>query len=911
MNYGNRCLMVHGHFYQPPRENPWTGVIEPQKSAYPWENWNQRIADECYIPMTRSRVYNKSGEVTELYNNYAHTSFNFGPTLLSWLADNHPALVGHLRDAAVIDRTFAMAQPYNHMMMPLADTRDRHTQVVWGLREFYFRFGFHPVGMWLPECGIDRETMRVLVDHGVKYAILSPHQASKARPFGEREWRDASMGGIDTRRAYRLFEIDGAGRTHFDRHLDIIFYTPGLNLKVSFDHILNRPADLMRELENCYLQDYDGAQLVSVVTDGEIYGHHEKGGEEALTRLFRDIAPKLGLRVVSAAEFVREHPPAWEVKLWEGEDGNGSSWSCQHGMGRWSRNCGCTPPAPPGWTQTWRPPLRDAFDQVRGVVRDAMRRELGAILWDADEARDDYITVVLSPDPATRRDFIRRHAQRELSPAEAEKLWRLLEASHNAMLAYTSCGWFFDEISGLEPVQNMRYALRALELAAPYCGDGAIDDLEAALAKAPSNLPRFGDGGAVFRELVLPTRFGNRSLAAAMALCLAANLPTDSLNWELLGHCPAVHFSDTRHVRVAWGAFVCRDPQLDRIIRTSWIARLDDLENIGVGLHGYEELQGDPNRGSDEGITANGDFFWLNRMRDMDLPALTQWFEENGFTLARIPESVRIKLYREFAGGREDELIEEVTALGARAVPFLSRAHRYGAEAPASVVKVVATAFEREIDKAVLKAVADLNFSAARLKEAERVWRTAEEMGIRLNPVIPRRALEHFGLELLHWLTRLADRDWLAGLASITLHDGSEWLAPQAKANRQYAYPSGHGAALIGGRSMAMLRHRLMRHENPAVGALLTIPAPELLSFARRAGLDWERRPALGIAYWEFLEKALPRIIRPDPAGLMAGTAGDRVRDMGRELGFSEEAVAKRILAAARARDETIPAGDA
>ncbi|MCC8179388.1 MAG: glycoside hydrolase, partial [Planctomycetes bacterium] len=221
MALSSRYLMVHGHFYQPPRENPWTGTIDPQHSAFPWENWNSRIADECYIPMARARVFNPRGEVADLYNNYAHTSFNFGPTLLSWLDEHHPRLLTDLCDAVAIDRTYAMAQAYSHMILPLADARDRHTQIIWGLKEFFHRFGFLPHGMWLPECAVDRETMRALVDHQVRFVILSPHQASSIRPFGAVPWQDASMGSIDTRRAYRVFDIDGGGRTHFDRYLDV------------------------------------------------------------------------------------------------------------------------------------------------------------------------------------------------------------------------------------------------------------------------------------------------------------------------------------------------------------------------------------------------------------------------------------------------------------------------------------------------------------------------------------------------------------------------------------------------------------------------------------------------------------------------------------------------------------------
>lgn len=902
MAYGDRCLLVHGHFYQPPRENPWTGEIDPQYSAAPWENWNRRIADECYIPMARSRVYDSQGQVVDLYNNYAHTSFNFGPTLLSWLADNHPKLVGHLADATIIDRTFAMAQTYNHLMLPLADARARHTQILWGLKEFHFRFGFYPAGMWLSECGIDPETTRALIDHGVQFVILSPHQASRARPFGQAGWHDVSMGAVDTRRAYRLFDIDGGGRTHFNRHLDVIFYTPGLNLKVSFDHILNRPDDLARELQGCYRPDYPGAQLVSIVTDGEIYGHHEKRGEEALSRLFREIAPALGIKVVSAGEFVRDNPPDWEVKLWNGDDANGSSWSCEHGMGRWSRDCGCRPPTPPGWNQRWRGPLRQAFDAVRDRVRTVARRELGALVWDMDDALNGYVDVLLNPGPPARSAFVRRHAQHELTLDEIERLWRILEALHNAMLMYTSCGWFFDEISGLEPVQDMRYALRAAELVQPFHDEDLAAMLERDLSRAISNIPHFGDGGKVFRELVLPSRHSNRELAAAMAACLAADFPTDALAWTIVDRTETVNYGDSMGNHVAWGSFVCYDNRMDRYIKTSWVARLDDFENSGIGLYGYEEAQGDPHREADDHpFRPDPDFSWLRTVeqdtRHMTRRELSDRFGEHGVGHNRLPEAIRGMIYRKFSGDKETELLAEAARLGTRAVPFLARARRHGARVPDSIVKTVTGAFEQEMYQALLASVAEMVFDEDAAANVDNPRESARELGLwpDQDPLVGSVFLT--GMELLHWPARMADPEWLASVRVAVLDEGGEWMPPQSPANHAFRFPNANGLALALGKGLAKLRAALLAEPNPGEAALLKLPLPELFDYASRLSLDVAKPSGLGIEYWDFLDKSLPLLVASDPAGILSGPAGDRVRRVGAQLGFSRETLEKRMQA--------------
>ena len=906
MANGERCLLVHGHFYQPPRENPWTGQIDPQYSAAPWENWNRRIADECYIPMARSRLYNPDGEVEDLYNNYAHTSFNFGPTLLSWVERAHPELLRHLADATVIDRTFAMAQAYSHMMLPLADARDRHTQVLWGLHEFKHRFGFTPEGLWLSECGIDPETTRALIDHGIRFVILSPHQASKARPFGRQEWTDVSMGAIDTRRAYRLFDIDGGGRTHFDRHLDVVFYTPGLNLKVSFDHILNRPDDLKRELENCYRPDFTGAQLVSIVTDGEIYGHHEKRGEEALSRLYHDIAPALGLKVVSAGEFVRDNPPGWEVKLWNGDDNRGSSWSCQHGVGRWFRDCGCRPSTPPGWNQRWRGPVREAFDALRDRVRSVARRELGRLVWDVDDARNDYVKILLRPTPDERRDFLLRHAQRRLGPDEAGRLWRLLEALHNAMLMYASCGWFFDELSGLEPVQNMRYALRAAELIQEWHDEDLTALLEERLSLAESNIQHFGNGGKVFRELVLPSRHDNRELAAAMAACLAAGFPVRGLAWKLVRRTETVNYTDSDGNSLSWGSFVCWDDRLDLFIQTSWVARLEGLDNAGVALHGYEEIQGDPWRERGEcPLNPNEDFSWLRhtdrQLKNMSRQELLERLGEIMVTHDRLPEVVRGMLYRRFSGAREEELLVEAAHLGTRAVPFLGRARKHGAQVPELVVRVVTSAFEQEMMQGVHGAIAAMSFEGADSAMVEKARQAAWELGVGPSLEACRRAVYLTGMELLHWLARMPEHGWFAALSPQDIPGTGPWLPPVSQANHDLGYPAASAIGLALGKGLAKLWEVLRLEDDPALAAVRVLPVPELLEFAERLALNPKDMVQLGIGYWDFLDKPVARLFRTGGQAIIDGGEGERLRRIGELLGFSAGTVDKRLRAAALA----------
>ena len=531
MRNPNHHLAIHGHFYQPPRENPWLGIVEPQSSASPYTNWNERITDECYARIARTPMIDEDARTEDLYNNFAHLSFNVGPSLYAWLNDHCPALCEHILTGdrlgtdARHGRGQALAQAYSHPILPLLTPRDRHTQIVWGARYFERTFGRHPRGMWLPECAINMDTISALIDHGIRFVILSPYQASHIRPFGEEKWRDVSDGSVDVRHPYRIFEVDGAGTTHFERYLDVVFYDPTLAMRISFEHLLRDPEALEKQILSRLDAAAELPQIITIATDGEVYGHHEPQGEATLSRLFSRFAPDHGIHISNIEEYLADNPPCWDARIWEGREGRGSSWSCQHGVERWYRNCGCQTGGEEGWQQEWRGPLRNAFDQLHASVNRAYEEWGEQVFHDPWDAREDYVDVLMDRSPAARHAFLCRHARREFSAEEEVRTWRLLEATTHAMLMYTSCGWFFADLAGIEPVQNMRYALRAAELAQPYSRDDLTHDLINSLSKAVSNDPSAGTGRDIFRAQVLPTRYTPEIIATSHVLSRMLDLP--------------------------------------------------------------------------------------------------------------------------------------------------------------------------------------------------------------------------------------------------------------------------------------------------------------------------------------------------------------------------------------------------
>jgi len=518
----DQYLCVHGHFYQPPRENPWLEAIEYQASAHPYHDWNERITRECYAPNARARVYGHGGRILKLINNYAYMSFNFGPTLLLWLEKAFPWVYSQILAADQASRARceghgnAMAQVYNHIIMPLAKRRDKLTQIRWGQADFKHRFGELPEGMWLAETAVDSETLELMAREGVKFTILSPTQAQSIRPLGgETSWQDVSGGKIDTTRPYRVY-FDKSGNSF----IDVFFYEGSISKAVAYEKILTSGNDFLARIDQAFGRYQDGPRLVNVATDGESYGHHFKFGDLALSWLFNHLEESEDINLMNYACYLERFPPKNEVKIFEN-----SSWSCPHGVERWRSDCGCNVGHTPGWTQAWRAPLREGLDWLAGELETVFEEQGARLFRDPWGARDDYISVFLHPSAHHRDQFLKRHAKRPLGAEKKVEALQLLESQRMSLYMFTSCGWFFDEISGLEATQVLKYAARALSLAQPW----AKNDLEAGLieflAKAKSNDPDYGNGGRVYQDLVRPSWIEPSRAVAHYAL---ASLVDDS-----------------------------------------------------------------------------------------------------------------------------------------------------------------------------------------------------------------------------------------------------------------------------------------------------------------------------------------------------------------------------------------------
>jgi len=504
-----RYVCIHGHFYQPPRENPWLDVVEVQDSAAPFHDWNERITRECYAPNTRARLLDGRGRIVDLLNNYAWISFNFGPTLLSWFEDHAPDV---LRDIAEADRVSgerrgghgnALAQVYNHMILPLAGDRDRRTQVLWGLADFRHRFGRDAEGMWLAETAVDTASLEALAAAGVKFTILSPYQARRWRKAGAKEWVES--GGIDPSRAYTVNLPSG-------NSIAVFFYDGNISRQVAFERLLDDGERFVQRLLTGLSDDREHPQLMHIATDGESYGHHHPHGDMALAYVLRRLSEIPDVTLTNYGEFLERHPPAWEVEVHEN-----SAWSCAHGVGRWNADCGCKMRG--DWHQKWRGPLRKAFDGLKSELDHLFGTRGRECFPDPWAARDGYIGVVLDRTPARVELFLKTHGHPDLDPDQGRDALRLLEMQRDAMLMYTSCGWFFDEISGLETTQCLHYAARALHLARQFQRDFEPRFLQT-LATAPSNLPKFGDGRGVWEQVIRPATVDIDRVLAHSAISL-------------------------------------------------------------------------------------------------------------------------------------------------------------------------------------------------------------------------------------------------------------------------------------------------------------------------------------------------------------------------------------------------------
>ena len=513
---GLRHVVVHGHFYQPPRESPWLEVVEEQPSAAPFHDWNERVSAECYAPNASARILDASGRVERLVSNYAAISFDAGPTLMTWLEREDPATHAAMIDAdrasiAARGHGLAMSQAHGHLILPLCNERDRRTQVRWGARDFEHRFGRKPHGMWLAETAVDVLSLEALADEGIALTVLAPHQCGRVRAKGMSAWTDVSGGRVDPRRVYDVALPSG-------RRIAVFFYDSPLSRSVAFEHVLNDGKAFADRIALAFHPNAREPQIVHLATDGESYGHHHHFGEMALAYALEHIARTEGQITLSGyEEYLATHPPQWEAEIIER-----TSWSCAHGIERWRSDCGCSTGAPLGWNQAWRRPLREALDLLRDAIAPEYERASVGLLRDAWLARDAYIELLLDPSGASRERFFREHGACDAvcAPGTPERVraLSLLEMQRHAMSMYTSCGWFFNDVSGLEGQQCLAYAARALEFATQLFGDHFRDPFVAKLADARSNDTEWRDGKKVFERLVEPRSVSMLGAAAHFAI---------------------------------------------------------------------------------------------------------------------------------------------------------------------------------------------------------------------------------------------------------------------------------------------------------------------------------------------------------------------------------------------------------
>jgi alpha-amylase/alpha-mannosidase (GH57 family) len=507
-----RYICIHGHFYQPPRENAWLEFVELQDSAYPNHDWNERISSECYAPNGMSRILDGDQNILKITNNYARISFNFGPTLLAWMSEKAVRAYQAILEADKESQErfsghgSAIAQAYNHTILPLCNARDKYTQVIWGIRDFEYRFGRRPEGMWLPETAVDLETLDILAGFGIRYTILSPYQARRTRKIRSRAWREADGAKVDPSMPYEV-------RLPSGKRIAVFFYDGPVSHAIAFERLLEKGEHFADRLLSAFSEERQWPQIVHIATDGETYGHHHKRGDMALAYALAHIESNNLAKLTNYGEYLSLHPPTYEAEIWER-----SAWSCSHGVERWNSNCGCNSGGYPNWNQEWRGPLRQAFDWLRDTISGPFETEGRQVFRDPWEARNDYIQVALNRTTGNTDQFFQRQAAHQLSQAEKITALKLMEMQRHAMLMYTSCGWFFDELSGIETTQVIQYAARTVQLYQEVFGQTIEPQLLDRLEVAKSNIPENKDGRVIYEKFVRPAMVDRKKVAAHYGL---------------------------------------------------------------------------------------------------------------------------------------------------------------------------------------------------------------------------------------------------------------------------------------------------------------------------------------------------------------------------------------------------------
>lgn len=630
MSRKNKFVCIHGHFYQPPRENAWLEVVERQESARPFHDWNTRINFECYAPNASARILDDKGWIVKIRNNYNRISWNFGPTLLSWLQENDPDAYKLLQtaDHRSMERFgghgSALAQVHSHLIMPLCNYRDKVTQVAWGIRDFEHRFGRYPEGIWLAETAADTQTLEVLASHGIQFTILAPRQAKAIRPIGSGdEWQGVSADTIDTRQPYWCVLPSG-------RRIALFFYHGGIAQEVAFNGLLNSGRNFANRLSGIF-DNSDEPQLAHIATDGESYGHHHRFGEMALADCLNLIEDNETATLTNYGQFLEMFPPKWEVQIHEN-----SSWSCVHGVERWRADCGCNS-GRAGWHQRWRKPLRETLDWLRDRLAPLYEKEAARFLQDPWAARNDYIDVTLNRSDVVVNGFLKKHARRELSHLEQVVTLRLLEMQRHAVLMYTSCGWFFDEISGIETNQILQYALRAMDYANDAAGLDLYPEFVRRLSEAPSNV--FPNGAASFLQNVVPTRVTLERVAMHFAVASLFEEHPEGLN--LFNYTAAVEFFEKIEAgtpQFAAGRLVIRS-RLSRAERPFCFAVLYLGQQHIIG-----NISGTMNKTTFEEMFARTGKAFHNANLGEVIGTLQEYFGPEKFTLSSLFADEKIKI---------------------------------------------------------------------------------------------------------------------------------------------------------------------------------------------------------------------------------------------------------------------------
>lgn len=675
---GDAALVVHGHFYQPPRENPWTEEVPREATAAPFHDWNDRVTAECYRANAFARVVDGHGRVVAIVNNYEHMSFDVGPTLMAWLEAHAPETYQRLLDA---DRSGggALAHPYFHVILPLSDERDARTNIRWGLADFRHRFGREPEGMWLPEAAVSPRVLEILAEEGVRFTVLGPHQA--ATP-------------VDPRRPYRAHGVT------------VVFFDPGLSHAVAFESPTSQ-ALVDRAVAA-------GGGLVCVATDGESFGHHHPYADRALAYALGVEAPRRGLAVTNLARYLQDHPPADDVEVVV------SSWSCAHGVGRWKEDCGCATGAEPGWNQAWRGPLRRALDIVRAAAAEVHERRGRAVFADPWAARDAYVEVLL--ERVSQEGFVAAHGRPGADPVEA---LTLMELQRHVLAMYTSCGWFFDDLAGLEATYVLRLAARALDLLAELGEPPPTEAFLSALGEARSNDPDEGDGRRVWARHVAPLRVDARRVVAHLALVELLEQPRPE------GDLAGFRVDWVRHGHQRRGAVALCAGRVRLLNRRT--RRPGDFVYAAVHLGGLEVLGAvrEAGAGAEDGLDEVGHAFAAGEPVTAVLRRIGERFGPVEFDLSwALPEA---------AGQILDTVAGELTERFAAAFERLFADHRHTLDALAAAVYPLRPELRAPVELALRRRlVAELERAAGSLdpeayRGAEAVARQARAHGVHLD----------------------------------------------------------------------------------------------------------------------------------------------------------------------------------